>query len=47
MLTYLSEISDCNNEEMLEKYNFILVQLENLISKYANIDADSNQCNTE
>ena len=31
---------------MVEKYNYILVQLDNLISKYGNIDTDSDKNKT-
>ena len=43
MMTHLSEISACNKDEMIEKYDFILAQIDNLIQKYANIEVESIQ----
>ena len=43
MMTYLSEISASNKDEMFEKYDFILAQIDNLLMKYANIELESNQ----
>ena len=47
MMTYLSEISASNKEEMDEKYNFILMQLDNLIHKYTNIDTQTEGADKE
>ena len=47
MMNYLSEISAYNKGQMVEKYNYILVQLDNLISKYAHADIDSTRMESE
>ena len=47
MMTYLSEISVSNEEEMIQKYDFILLQLDNLISKYSNYDIESDRPNED
>ena len=47
MMTYLSEISASNKEEMDEKYNFILMQLDNLIHKYTNTDTQTEGADKE
>ena len=47
MMNYLSEMSAYNKGQMVEKYNYILAQIDNLISKYANVDTDSSGMESE